>query len=42
MAFVPALREMGYLDKDLTAEDVFYARLIEKVHPGRHHYKVSP
>jgi NitT/TauT family transport system substrate-binding protein len=41
MAFVPALREMGYLDidRDLTREDVFCMRLIEKVHPGRHHYE---
>lgn len=42
MAFVPALREMGYLDRDLTREDVFCTRLIEKLHPERHHYKVRP
>jgi NitT/TauT family transport system substrate-binding protein len=39
MAFVPALQEMGYLDRDLTREDVFCTRFIEKVHPGRHHYE---
>ncbi|VVB72510.1 NMT1-like family protein [uncultured archaeon] len=38
MAFVPALREMGYLARDLAKEDVFYTRVIEKVHPQRHHY----
>ena len=38
MAFVPALREMGYLKGDLAKEEVFYTRAIEKVHPHRHHY----
>jgi NitT/TauT family transport system substrate-binding protein len=38
MAFIPALREMGYLASDLTKEEVFYTDPIEKVHKGRHHY----
>ena len=38
MAFVPALREMGYLEGNLAKEEVFYTRAIEKVHPQRHHY----
>ena len=38
MAFVPALQEMGYLERDLAKEEVFYTRAIEKVHPHRHHY----
>ena len=39
MAFVPPLREMGYLGRDLAAEEVFYASFIEKIHPGKHHYE---
>jgi len=38
MAFLPALQEMGYLARDLTKEEVFYTKAIEKVHKGRHHY----
>ncbi len=38
LAFLPALREMGYLARDLTKEEVFYTRAIEKVHKGKHHY----
>ena len=38
MAFVPALREMGYIDRDLAEEEVFDTRAIEKIHKGRHHY----
>jgi NitT/TauT family transport system substrate-binding protein len=39
MAFVPALREMGYLARDLAKEEVFYTSIIDKVHPGRDHYE---
>jgi NitT/TauT family transport system substrate-binding protein len=38
LAFLPAMREMGYLARDLTKEEVFYTRAIEKVHKERHHY----
>jgi NitT/TauT family transport system substrate-binding protein len=38
LAFMPALWEMGYLARDLTKEEIFYTRAIEKVHKGRHHY----
>jgi NitT/TauT family transport system substrate-binding protein len=38
LAFLPALREMGYLARDLAKEKIFYTRAIEKVHKGRHHY----
>ncbi len=38
MAFVPALREMGYLAGNLKKEDVFFTEAIEKIHPGDHHY----
>jgi len=38
MAFVPVLREMGYIDRDLEEEDVFSTRTIEKLHQRDHHY----
>jgi NitT/TauT family transport system substrate-binding protein len=38
LAFMPALREMGYLARDLTKEEIFCTSAIEKVHKGRHHY----
>ena len=38
LAFLPALREMGYIARDLAKEEVFYTKAIEKVHPERHHY----
>ena len=38
LAFLPALLEMGYLARDLTKEEVFYTRAIEKVHKGKPHY----
>ena len=38
LAFLPALREIGYLARDLTKGEVFYTRAIEKVHKGKHHY----
>lgn len=41
MAFVPALRAMGYLSRNLEKEDVFWTGAIEKVHPGEHHYLTS-
>lgn len=38
MAFVPVLRETGYLRRVLTRDDVFDTSCIEIVHPGHHHY----
>ena len=38
LAFLPALREMGYLARELTKEEVFHTGVIKKVHKGRHHY----
>ncbi|VVB69465.1 NMT1-like family protein [uncultured archaeon] len=38
MAFLPVLREMGYISRDLRKEDVFDTKLIEKIHPESHHY----
>jgi len=38
MAFLPVLREMGYISRELRKEDVFDTNVIEKIHPERHHY----
>ena len=38
MTFVPALKEAGYSDQQLTREDIFELSLIKKVHPDPHHY----
>lgn len=39
LAFIPTLREMGYLARDLAKEEIFYTEAIEKIHPEGHHYK---
>jgi len=38
MAFVPVLRNLGYIGNELDEGDVFDRTVIEKVHPGKHHY----
>jgi NitT/TauT family transport system substrate-binding protein len=38
MKFVPVLRRLGYLSRDLGRDEVFYTEAIERVHPERHHY----
>lgn len=38
LAFIPVLREMGYISRDLSPSRIFYTRLIEKIHPEPHHY----
>jgi NitT/TauT family transport system substrate-binding protein len=38
MDFVPVLKQMGYIDCELTAEQVFTPSVIEHVHPSVHHY----
>jgi NitT/TauT family transport system substrate-binding protein len=38
MAFVPVLRTLGYVENELYENDVFDRTVIEKVHPGEHHY----
>jgi len=38
MAFVPALKEMGYLAGSLKREDVFSTKAIEEIHAEDHHY----
>ena len=38
MAFVPVLRNLGYVGNKLDEGDVFDRTVIEYVHPGEHHY----
>ncbi len=38
MAFIPVLKDMGYLDHDLKKEEIFETSFIRKVHPEAHHY----
>lgn len=38
LAFVPVLKDMGYIDRDLGKEDVFWTDAIKRVHPHKHHY----
>jgi NitT/TauT family transport system substrate-binding protein len=38
MAFIPALKEMGYIARDLSKEKIFFTEFIEKIHPQGHHY----
>jgi NitT/TauT family transport system substrate-binding protein len=40
LAFVPVLRVMGYIDRDLEKEDVFWTDAITRVHPHEHHYSL--
>jgi len=40
LAFVPVLRFMGYIDRDLDKEDVFWTDAIKRVHPHKHHYSL--
>jgi NitT/TauT family transport system substrate-binding protein len=37
-AFMPALKNMAYIDRDLSIEEIFDFSLIEEVHPEPHHY----
>ncbi len=41
MRFLPALRQMGYLDRDLAVDEVFDLSLIKKIHPEGHHYLMT-
>ncbi len=38
MAFVPVLRELGYINRDLSEQEIFDFSFIGKVHAGPHHY----
>jgi hypothetical protein len=38
MAFVGALRKLGYIKRELDRNEIFDTSLIEKIHPGKDHY----
>jgi NitT/TauT family transport system substrate-binding protein len=38
LAFVPFLQKTGYIKSPLDTVDIFYAKLIEKIHPEKPHY----
>ncbi|MCP4716204.1 MAG: ABC transporter substrate-binding protein [Deltaproteobacteria bacterium] len=38
MAFIPVLKDMQYLKRNLTEDEVFDFSIIDKVHPEPHHY----
>lgn len=38
MRFVPAMLELGYLERKLDEGEVFHCELIQEVHPEEHHY----
>ena len=40
MAFVPVLRDLGYISKNLSESDVFEYRFIKQVHPEKPHYNI--
>lgn len=39
MDFVPILRELGYLNRALTEEEIFDMRFLPRIHPGAPHYE---
>jgi NitT/TauT family transport system substrate-binding protein len=38
MKFVPVLRKLGYIHRDVARERIFFPELIDKVHPEKDHY----
>ena len=38
MAFVGALRKLGYIKRELDKDEIFDTSLIEKIHPEKDHY----
>jgi NitT/TauT family transport system substrate-binding protein len=38
LEFLPVLKELNYISRTLTEEDIFEKRFIEKIHPGAPHY----
>jgi len=38
MAFVPVLRHLGYIDRELSEQEIFDQSFIGQVHAGPHHY----
>ncbi len=42
MRFVEILKEHGYINRNVIANEIFDTSLIEKIHPEPHHYDHSP
>jgi NitT/TauT family transport system substrate-binding protein len=40
MGFVQVLKDLGYINRQITENEIFYYRFIEKVHPYRPHYDI--
>ena len=38
MKFIPVLKDLGYMENDLTVEDIFNLKFIEEAHPQKDHY----
>lgn len=38
MGFVKVLKKMGYIDREVTADEIFDISLIRKIHPQKDHY----
>ena len=38
MDFIPVLKKLGYMNLDLTVDDIFYLKFIEDVHNEDAHY----
>lgn len=41
LRFVEPLKSLGYLQKDLSAKDIFDLRFVQRIHPESHHYDTS-
>jgi len=39
MKFLPVMRKLGYLKEEITQERIFSTDLIDRVHPGKGHYR---
>jgi len=42
LKFVEPIRRLGYLQRNLTAQDIFDLRFVQLLHPEPHHYLVQP
>lgn len=42
MAFVPVLKRLKYISKDISEKEIFEKSFIEKIHPGMPHYNLYP
>jgi hypothetical protein len=38
MRFVPVLKRLGYIQKDIAEDRIFSRKIIERIHPEKDHY----